>query len=75
MFRIVGLTRAGLALVALVTLIGVTMSTGTANAVVYCKTVGVPRGCVVRPVVRAPVAGPVVYCKTVGVPKGCIMRR
>jgi hypothetical protein len=75
MFRIVGLTRAGLALVALVTLTGVTMITGPANAVVYCKTVGVPRGCVVRPVVRAPVAGPVVYCKTVGVPRGCVVRR
>jgi hypothetical protein len=75
MFRIFGLTRAGLALVALVTLTGVTMITGQAHAVVYCKTVGVPRGCVVRPVVRAPVAGPVVYCRTVGVPKGCIMRR
>ncbi|NWG25277.1 MAG: hypothetical protein HXY30_12850 [Pseudorhodoplanes sp.] len=25
-----------------------------ANAVVYCKTVGVPKGCVVRPVVVAP---------------------
>jgi hypothetical protein len=75
MFRIVGLTRAGLALVALVTLTDVTMITGPANAVVYCKTVGVPRSCVVRPVVRAPVAGPVVYCKTVGVPRGCVVRR
>jgi len=37
-------------------------------AVVYCKTVGVPKGCVVRPV------HPVVYCKTIGVPKGCIVR-
>jgi hypothetical protein len=25
-----------------------------ANAVVYCKTVGVPQGCVVRPVVVTP---------------------
>jgi hypothetical protein len=32
MFRIVGLTRAGLALVALVTLTGVTMITGPAHA-------------------------------------------
>ena len=54
-----------------------------ANAVVYCRTVGVPRGCVVRPVagpvvaapvVVAPAARPVVYCKTRGVPKGCVMR-
>jgi len=74
MFRIVSLSCAGLAL-----LIGVSMSAGPANAVVYCKTVGVPKGCVARPavaapVVVAPVAGPVVYCKKRGVPKGCIMR-
>jgi hypothetical protein len=70
MDRIIGLSRIGLALSALIVLAGVSMSTGPANAVVYCKTVGVPRGCVVRPATR-----PVVYCKTVGVPKGCIMRR
>jgi hypothetical protein len=33
-------------------------SVGTAQAVVYCRTVGVPTGCVVRPV--APVARAVV---------------
>ena len=70
MVRIIGLSRIGLALAALVALAGVSMSTGPANAVVYCKTVGVPRGCVVRPVRQ-----PVVYCKTVGVPKGCVVRR
>jgi hypothetical protein len=74
MFRVVSLSCTGFAL-----LIGVSMSAGPANAVVYCKTVGVPKGCVARPavaapVVVAPVAGPVVYCKTRGVPKGCIMR-
>jgi hypothetical protein len=66
----------------------VTVHTTGANAVVYCKTAGVPKGCVVRPVagavvvapaapvVVAPVAHPpVVYCKTLGVPKGCVMRR
>jgi len=37
-------------------------------AVVYCKAVGVPKGCVVRPT-RA-----VVYCTAVGVPKGCVVR-
>jgi hypothetical protein len=68
MVRIVGLSRAGLVLAALVTLTSVFMSAGPAGAVVYCKTVGVPKGCVVRP-------APVVYCKTVGVPKGCVMRR
>jgi len=70
MVRIIGLSCIGLALAALVALAGVCMSIGPANAVVYCRTVGVPRGCVVRPATR-----PVVYCKTVGVPKGCIMRR
>jgi hypothetical protein len=74
MFRIVRLSCAGLAL-----LIGVSMSAGPANAVVYCKTVGVPKGCVARPavaapVVVAPVTGPVVVCKKRGVPKGCVMR-
>jgi len=69
MFRTVSLSCAGFAL-----LIGVFMSAGPANAVVYCKTVGVPKGCVVRPAVVAPVAGPVVVCKTRGVPKGCVMR-
>jgi hypothetical protein len=64
--RIIGLSRIGLALAALVVLAGAYMSIGPANAVVYCRTVGVPKGCVVRPVV---------YCKTVGVPKGCVMRR
>ena len=74
MFRIVSLSCAGFAL-----LIGVSMSAGPANAVVYCKTVGVQKGCVVRPavvapVVVAPIAGPVVVCKKRGVPKGCVMR-
>jgi hypothetical protein len=70
MISIIGLSRIGLALAALVALVGVSMGTGPAHAVVYCKTVGVPRGCVVRPVRQ-----PVVYCKTVGVPKGCVVRR
>jgi hypothetical protein len=74
MFRIVSFSCAGFAL-----LIGVSIGAAPASAVVYCKTVGVPRGCVVRPavvapVVVAPVAGPVVVCKTRGVPKGCVMR-
>jgi hypothetical protein len=75
MFRIVAsLSCAGFAL-----LIGVSMSAGPANAVVYCKTTGVPKGCVARPAVAAsavvaPVASPAVVCKTRGVPKGCVMR-
>ena len=48
-----------------------TLSFGAApaDAVVYCKAYGVPRGCVARPAAR-----PVVYCKRVGYPKGCVMR-
>ncbi len=48
MFRIVSLSCAGFAL-----LMGVSMSAGPANAVVYCKTAGVPKGCVARPAVAA----------------------
>jgi len=50
------------------------MSLGTspAQAVVYCKTVGVPKGCVVRPaaeaVVVAPAAAAVVATPGVGAP-------
>jgi hypothetical protein len=40
-------------------------------AVVYCKTVGVPKGCVMRP--TAPVAR-VIYCTAPGVPVGCVAR-
>ena len=76
------LAVAALALTAFV--VTMAMDTTDANALVYCKTVGVPRGCVVRPVARpvvaapvvvAPVAArPVVYCRRVGVPRGCVMR-
>ena len=57
-----------LALTAL--LVTMAIDTTDANAVVYCKTVGVPKGCVARPVARPAV----VYCKRVGVPRGCVMR-
>jgi len=44
-----------------------------AEAAVYCKYVGVPKGCVVKPgVVLRP--APVVYCTYVGVPHGCVAR-
>jgi hypothetical protein len=43
-----------------------------AEAVVYCKTVGVPQGCVVRPV--APAASAAIYCTAPGLPVGCIAR-
>jgi hypothetical protein len=39
--------------------------------VIYCKYVGVPKGCVAKPgVVLVP--APVVHCKYIGVPKGCV---
>jgi hypothetical protein len=64
----------GSALAALVA--GIIATAAPANAVVYCRAVGVPRGCVARaPVAAAPAMhGPVVYCKRVGYPKGCVAR-
>ena len=51
------------------------MGVSPAQAVVYCKTVGVPKGCVVRPtpvvvapVVAAPVAAAAVATPGVGAP-------
>ena len=41
-------------IVTLITL-GITFTAAPASAIVYCKTVGVPRGCVARPVPVAPV--------------------
>jgi hypothetical protein len=75
----VGMSFVGLAVAALVAGAGVLMTARPANAVVYCRAVGAPHGCVARPaagaVVAHPVATrPVVYCKRVGVPKGCVMR-
>ena len=75
-------SRLGGALAGL-TIIGVLASALPANAVVVCKRVGYPKGCVAaapvvvapRPVVVAPVAHrPVVYCTRVGYPKGCVVR-
>jgi hypothetical protein len=74
----VGMSFVGLAVAALVAGAGVLMTARPANAVVYCRAVGVPHGCVARPagaVVAHPVAtGPVVYCRRVGVPRGCVVR-
>jgi hypothetical protein len=59
-----GLTLAAFSAVASFALGGV----GSAQAaVVYCKTVGVPKGCVVRPPPVAVVATPVVGVARVGV--------
>ena len=64
MLKKAGWLGAGLTLTALSTLASISLGAGSAEAaVVYCKTVGVPKGCVVRPtapVVVAPVvAAPV----------------
>ncbi|OYU47519.1 MAG: hypothetical protein CFE31_15660 [Rhizobiales bacterium PAR1] len=42
------------------------MSITPAGAVVYCSTVGIPMGCVVRPV--APAARAAIYCTSPGLP-------
>ena len=43
-------------------------ATAAKAAVVYCKTAGVPKGCVARPTTV------VVYCTAPGVPYGCVAR-
>lgn len=59
MFKKAGWVGAALTLTAVAPIL---LSTGSAQAaVVYCKTVGVPKGCVVRP------GAPVVAAETVGV--------
>ena len=52
-----GALSAGLTIMMLAGAAMVSLGTSPAQAVVYCKTVGVPKGCVMRPtpVVRAPV--------------------
>jgi hypothetical protein len=45
----------------------------SADAVVYCKYVGVPKGCVARPGVALRPA-PVVYCQYINYPVGCVAR-
>ena len=70
MLKKAGWVGAGLTLTVLSTLASISLGAATAEAaVVYCKTVGVPRGCVVRPtpVVVAPVAAAAVVTPRVGV--------
>jgi hypothetical protein len=67
--------HAGLALVALTTLFTVPTPS---HAVVYCKAVGVPKGCVARPVApaaRRAVVTPGVGAPGVGVRPGTPMNR
>ena len=51
-----GALSAGLTIMALAGAAMVTLGTSPAQAVVYCKTVGVPKGCVVRPTAAVVVA-------------------
>lgn len=55
-----------------VTVSTIGLSTTPAEAVVYCRTVGVPKGCVVRPV--APAVRAAIYCTAPGLPVGCVAR-
>ncbi|MBR0954001.1 hypothetical protein [Bradyrhizobium canariense] len=77
-----GALSAGLTILALAGAAIVSLGTSPAQAVVYCKTVGIPKGCVVRPtaaVVVAPaavaVATPGVGAPGVGVRAGTPMNR
>jgi hypothetical protein len=76
-----GALSAGLTILALTGAAMVSLGTSPAQAVVYCKTVGIPKGCVVRPtaaVVVAPaaaVATPGVGAPGVGVRAGTPMNR
>jgi hypothetical protein len=75
MARIGSLYSVGLALAALTAL---SMTPEPANAIVYCKTVGVPKGCVARPVApvaRRAVMTPGVGAAGVGVRPGTPMNR
>ncbi|MEW6150726.1 MAG: hypothetical protein ACOY3N_11840 [Bradyrhizobium sp.] len=76
-----GALSAGLTIMALAGAAMVSLGTSPAQAVVYCKTVGVPKGCVVRPTAAvvvapgAPVARAAVATPGVGVRAGTPMNR
>jgi hypothetical protein len=73
MLRRAGALSAGLGVAALASVV-LALGAGPAHAVVYCKTVGVPKGCVVRPAEAvvvapaAPVAAAAVVTPGVGAP-------
>ena len=73
-----GALSAGLTIMALAGAAMVSLGTSPAQAVVYCKTVGVPKGCVVRPTAAvvvapgAPVARAAVATPGVGAPGVCV---
>ncbi|MCP3473834.1 hypothetical protein NLM33_26315 [Bradyrhizobium sp. CCGUVB1N3] len=74
MARKTGALSIGLAIATLVGAAMGSLGTSPAQAVVYCKTVGVPQGCVVRPTAAvvvapaAPVAAAAVATPGVGAP-------
>ena len=73
MLKKAGWLGAGLTLTALSALASISLGTASAEAaVVYCKTVGVPKGCVVRP---TPVVAAAVVTPGVGVRAGTPMNR
>lgn len=66
-----GALSAGLTILALAGSAMVSLGTSPAQAVVYCKTVGIPKGCVVRPAAAvrvAPAAAVAVATPAVGAP-------
>lgn len=63
--RLAFLTCAASALAA-----GTLLFAPAASAVVYCRAVGVPKGCVARP--AAPAARAAVHCTRPGYPVGCV---
>jgi hypothetical protein len=86
MLKRAGALSVGLAVAALAGVAMVSIGASPAQAVVYCKTVGVPKGCVVRPtaavvvspatpVAAAAVATPGVGAPGVGVRAGTPMNR
>ena len=80
MTRTIRVYLVGSALAAVIVSAASFTAVSPANAVVYCRAVGVPHGCVARPggavVVTHPAVAhrPVVYCTRVGYPKGCVAR-
>lgn len=65
MIRIAHLALAGTAAAVLLA-----AAPAPARAVVYCKAVGIPKGCVAAP--AAPAARAAVYCTRPGFPVGCV---
>jgi hypothetical protein len=54
---------------AAVAVLGVTFAAAPASAVVYCKTVGIPKGCVARPAATPAVVAPVAKTAVVATPR------